>query len=179
MRIVNLWEYLPDFLKEFKELQALFTAETPTFQGLVANLEKLKDDAFIDTAGADGIAEYEKLLGISPSVTDTLEDRRATVLSRWWGVTPYTFRSLRNRIVTIQGNENVELYFDEDDPYLLHVVTRLEREKQINDLVYILQTMCPANMHYSIENISAEDTAYEYTGSAAVGFSLIAECQMF
>ena len=153
MRTVDLWRYLPGYLKDFKELKALFEAEKSEFQMLDINQNNLLNDLFIDTASENGVSRFEKLLGITDTSGD-LERRRATVLAKWWNIAPYTMRSLKNRIITIQGNDNVRLEFDNEDIYVLHVTTHLEKTNQINDLIYILQTMCPANMSYTIENMA-------------------------
>jgi len=152
MREVDLWGYLPPVLKEFKEMVEIMGTEKPEFQLLVQNLDNLMNDAFIMTATVKGIARWESILKITPDSSASLENRRSTVLAKWWNMTPYTKRTLKNRIATIQGNDNVQIEFSPDDPYLLMVTTQLEESGQVDDLIFILETMCPANMGFHIEN---------------------------
>lgn len=151
-RTVDLWAHLPPFLKQFKELETLLDAEKPEFQHLADDLERLKSRAFILTTDEEGMQRYEALLGILPSSTDTLESRRAVVLSRWYDAVPFTIRTLKNRIAVIQGNDDIQVTFAEDNPYLIQITTRLEGAGQVESLAYILQTMLPANLLVSSDN---------------------------
>lgn len=146
MRKVDLWYYLPPFLKEFLEMREILGAEEPEFQELVAQLDAMRKDSFITIATANGIARFESILGIHPDASANLETRRSAVLTRWWDTTPYTIRTLKNRIALIQGNDNVQISFDDENPYCIQIVTRLETAGQVDDLAYIIQTMLPANL---------------------------------
>lgn len=152
MRKVDLWYYLPPFLKDFLEMREIMGAEEPEFQTLVEQCDGVMNDNFITTATARGIARFEQMLKITPSTGASLESRRSAIMTRWWDVIPYTIRGLKNRIATIQGNDNVQISFSEENPYLIQIVTRLETAGQVDDLAYILQTMLPANLEVASSN---------------------------
>ena len=152
MRKVDLWYYLPPFLKNFLEMREIMGAEEPEFQTLVEQCDEVMNDNFITTATAKGIARFEQMLKITPSTEASLERRRSAIMTRWWNVIPYTIRGLKNRIVAIQGNDNVQISFSEENPYLIQIVTRLETAGQVDDLAYILQTMLPANLEVASTN---------------------------
>lgn len=161
MRTVDLWEYLPPFLKDFTEMVEILGAEEPEFQELVKQIDDVMNDNFILTATARGIARFEEMLGIRPESGATLETRRSNVLTKWWDVTPYTIRTLKSRIAVIQGNDNIQISFADDDPYCIQIVTRLETAGQVDDLAYILKTMLPANL--------VVDSANRLEGTVGVG----------
>lgn len=161
MRTVDLWEYLPPFLKDFIEMVEILGAEEPEFQELVKQIDDVMNDNFILTATARGIARFEEMLGIRPETGATLETRRSAVLTKWWDVTPYTLRTLKSRIAVIQGNDNIQISFADDDPYCIQIVTRLETAGQVDDLAYILKTMLPANL--------VVDSANRLEGTVGVG----------
>ena len=152
-REVDLWQYLPSFLKDFEELKCLFSSEQPEFQTLAAELETLRDDFFILTASEKSIARYEKLLKIHPNTYDTLETRRSNVLTRWYDDMPFTMITLKMRLYILQGNKNVHITFDEDDPFHIIIETNLETPGQVDNLAYILDTMLPANLGVTSRNI--------------------------
>ena len=112
MRKVDLWYYLPPFLKEFLEMREILGAEEPEFQELVKQYDDVLKDNFIVTATERGIARFESTLGIRPDASASLETRRSAVLTKWWDATPYTLRTLKNRIAMIQGNSNIQISFD-------------------------------------------------------------------
>lgn len=152
MRKVDLWYYLPPFLKEFLELREILGAEEPEFQELVKQYDDVLKDNFIITATERGIARFESTLGIRPDASASLETRRSAVLTKWWDATPYTLRTLKNRIALIQGNSNIQISFDKDNPHCIQIVTRLETAGQVDDLAYIIQTMLPANLEVDSAN---------------------------
>lgn len=152
MRKVDLWYYLPPFLKEFLEMREILGAEEPEFQELVKQYDDVLKDNFIVTATERGIARFESTLGIRPDASASLETRRSAVLTKWWDVTPYTLRTLKNRIAMIQGNSNIQISFDKGNPYCIQIVTRLETAGQVDDLAYIIQTMLPANLEVDSAN---------------------------
>ena len=133
-------------------MREIMGAEEPEFQTLVEQCDGVMNDNFITTATAKGIARFEQMLKITPSTGASLESRRSAIMTRWWDVIPYTIRGLKNRIATIQGNDNVQISFSEENPYLIQIVTRLETAGQVDDLAYILQTMLPANLEVASTN---------------------------
>lgn len=143
-RKIDLMGYLPSFLTEYKEIQELMGAEEPEIQTLAEEVERLLDNLFIVSADADGIRRFEKIVGILPAVNDTLEMRRTRLFTRWNDVTPYTFKTLWNKIVNIQGNENIEINFS--NPYEITIITRLEQRGMVDDLAYLLKAIMPCNL---------------------------------
>lgn len=152
MRKVDLWYYLPPFLKDFLEMREIMSAEEPEFQVLAEQCDGVMNDSFITTATARGISRFEQMLKITQPTGADIESRRSAIMTRWWDVIPYTLRGLKNRIAAIQGNDNIQISFSEDNPYLIQIVTRLETAGQVNDLAYILQTMLPANLEVKSSN---------------------------
>lgn len=91
----NLIRYLPDILKRNMEFQIIMKAQG---NGLVKAWDAAQavfDDQFISTADEYGIARYEDILGLHPSSTDTLEERRAAVLMAWMGNVPHSMQTIQ------------------------------------------------------------------------------------
>ena len=145
-RTVDLKQYVPPFLLDFRELKEIYDTENPEFQGLADNNIRLLDEMFITTASEVGISKFEALLGIQPLSTATLEQRREDVLTRWWDMSVYTMRTLKQRLIALQGNDNVQVWIDEEYDYTLNIVTRLEKMGQVDNLAYIIDTMIPCNL---------------------------------
>lgn len=151
-RTVDLWRYLPEYLKQFPELNKLFEAEKPEFQTLVYNLNRLLNNLFIDTATSGGLDRFEQILHLYPNPGDTVEIRRSNIMAAWFSDKMYTMKTLLNRLSVLQGNDNIQLVWDEDDNYLLHVFTRLEVQGQVDRLHEILEEMLPADIAYESTN---------------------------
>ncbi len=169
VRTVQLADYLPPFLLDFRELQAILIAENPEFQTLVDESNQTLDEFFITSASEVGISRFESMLGITSAAGKSLDERRADVLTRWWDVTPFTINVLKQRLIALQGNDNVQVWYDEDEDYTLNVITHMEKQGQVENIAYIIDTMIPCNMVVVSRNyiVGEADPALTY----AVGFT--------
>ncbi len=150
-RNVNLWQYLPGFLRRYRELDKLLEAEQPEFQGVVNNFENTLDNLFIQTADDMGLSRFEKLLNIRSFDTDSIDSRRARVMIHWVDLIPYTMRTLKSKIANIQGNDDIEINFS--NPYEITIITRLEKHGQVDNLAFLLKAVLPCNLAVVSENI--------------------------
>lgn len=97
VREVKLLSYIPDFLKEYREMKVLQQVMEPEIQEMEDETELLFGNQFISTAEERGLRLYEKMLGMQVFADDTLEDRSFKVLSMWSRMIPYTRTALRKR----------------------------------------------------------------------------------
>lgn len=77
-------------------------------------MDEIDNNIAICTAEESGIARREKILGIQPLDTATLEERRLEVLLKWFSVPPYTERALRRRLDASLGADNYIFTVDLD-----------------------------------------------------------------
>ncbi len=152
-RTVDLWDHLPPFLKDYEEFDALITAEEPEFQNLVGNQIDLLNNLFILTADSVGLKRFEKILNMYPGTSETLDTRREKVLSRWFANDTFKLDMLYSRLVTLQGNDDVDIYWDEDDCYFLHIIISLDSVDKIRSADAIIEQMLPANIAYRADNM--------------------------
>lgn len=104
--MADLIKYLPDVYKEFYEYQEMFNAENPEFDLLDSRIKTLENNLFPQSADKSGLSRFEELLGIVPLPTDTLEQRRANVISKLNYRLPYTEIQLRKILAALFGWEN-------------------------------------------------------------------------
>ena len=91
IRTVELRNHLPNFIKEYREINKILEVENPYFQKAIDETEKILNNLFIVSSDEKGIERYEKMMGIIPLETDTLESRKSRVLTRWYAALPYTW----------------------------------------------------------------------------------------
>jgi len=75
----RLKSYLPDFYDGIVEFDALLDTESEEIKDLWNGIEGVLNEAFIDSLTIVGVAIWESILGITPSVVSTLEDRRNSI----------------------------------------------------------------------------------------------------
>lgn len=148
-RTVDLLGYLPDVLKDTKEMEAIMQAETPEIQVIWQACEDVMNDQFIAEATENGVARREKMLGISPYATDTLDDRKFRVLSRYNENIPYTRKSLMQQLETLCGEDGYSVEFFTKD-FAVKVKVALIAKKQEVAVNEILERILPYNMVFTV-----------------------------
>ena len=129
IRTIDLKEYLPDVLKDVQEMRAIMEAETPEVQAIWDACEDCMNDQFISEATENGVARREKMLGITPFATDTLDDRKLRLLSRYNENIPYTRKSLAALLESLCG----ALCFDYHDGDLYRQCESRARRQEAGD----------------------------------------------
>ena len=148
-RTIDLTDYLPDVLKNVTEMQAIMKTETPIVQAMWNACEDCMNDQFISEATENGIARREKMLDITPYATDTLEDRRFRLLSRYNENTPYTRKSLVNMLETLCGKDGFKLTILTSE-FTVNVMVALTVKKQADSVSELLERILPYNMAFSV-----------------------------
>lgn len=151
IRTVTLKEHLPNFIQKYREIQKIMEAENPEFQYVMDESEKIKDNQFIESCDEDGISRFEEMMRIIPLETDTLQSRISRVLTRWNKSTPYTYFFLLRKLNSLCGINNYEIIRN-IDKYEMEIITHLELSGQIDELLYLLDDLIPANILCTLKN---------------------------
>ena len=141
----KLIDYLPYVIRDYAEFQGIMGSEQPEFEKAWEFMGDLLDNQFISTAGKTGLSRWEKILGITPKGTDSLEDCRFRILARINEELPYTLLQLRNILETLcgKGNYSADL---EEGTYQLFVKIGLAAKSNFNDVESLLNRVVPANI---------------------------------
>ena len=102
----KLINYLPFIVRNYAEFQGITWAEQPEFENAWASVEKILANQFVRTADNLGLSRWEKILGIVPKGTDTLDGRRFRILARLNERLPYTLPRFRQMLESLCGTGN-------------------------------------------------------------------------
>jgi hypothetical protein len=142
----NLIDYLPPFERNVKEFDAILTqAEQPEMVLLWDAYNDILNDQFIMDATENGVSRWEKILGIVPKATETLESRKFTILTRTSEQPPFTLTALEKQLETLCGAGNYEVTRDVSAK-ILYVRVALAAKSNFNDVGVLLERIVPANM---------------------------------
>ncbi|MBR6400122.1 MAG: DUF2313 domain-containing protein [Firmicutes bacterium] len=144
-REIHLAGYLPDILKEIYEFEQVFNAEEPELSLVFEKCGVILDECFIDTLDEYGCQRWERMLAITANDTDTLELRRLRIKTALNGDTPYTMRSLENKLKALCGEGNFILKYA-NDIYTLTVGLALAAKDSFDYLKRVLEEIVPANI---------------------------------
>lgn len=150
LRTIDLTKYLPSVLQDVTEMQAIMEAETPEVQALWAACEDCMDDQFIADATENGLARREAMLGITPYATDTLDDRRFRLQSRYTESIPYTRKSLDALLESLCGEGGYSLEII-TATFTVNVKVALTVKKQEDTITESLERILPYNMVFTVE----------------------------
>lgn len=163
----NLVDYLPPFMQSFKEMQQICRVEGKQADQIDFAMGRALDEAFIADCDEYGIQKYEKMIGILPEMTDTLERRKERVLLRWNDCIPYTIRTLIRKLNLYCGVNNYECKGDFEN-YTLCICTRFSTHAAVLDLEKTLDSMLPENMYFKIRNSVGHAIQGAAYGSCAI-----------
>lgn len=141
----HLLDYLPPFMREFAEMKRIMDAEQTEVDDLWKSCDKALDEQFVATASEYGISRYERILGIVPKATSTLDERRFTISTRMTEDTPYTMTSLKQKLENLCGKDGYSVELDANN-YILKVRIALTARNNYDDVCAMLQKIVPANM---------------------------------
>lgn len=142
--------YIPYVLNETDEFKALASTLDYINENLEKDVEELKDNQYILSATEDGIAKYEKMINVTPLDSDTLEDRRFRVFTKYNQQLPYTERSLRNLLDTLIGNDGYKLEID----HLSHSISvgvELTARSMFKSIETLLEGYVPLNFYIDLK----------------------------
>ena len=141
----KLIDYLPPVLQQTREMQAVMEGEQPAVAGLWDAWKTVLDALFVRYANEQGLARWERMLGIRPRGTDSMEVRRVAVLARLNEQLPFTERTLRLMLdgVCGPGGYTLEVIYRE---YRVFVRVHLWEKRAMDEAAALLGRVVPANM---------------------------------
>lgn len=147
-------EYLPPVLREIRDFECLMSQFQGAFSELWSLERETEDHFYVLTAGEQGLAHWERILGIVPRGRSTLEGRRQVVLARISQGTPYCWRTFQAFLTALLGTE--EAFCAEILGFTLAVLLR-PAWWEMRDLVWdLMRYVVPANMEMHL--ITAHNT---------------------
>lgn len=141
----KLQDYLPPVLLKTYEFPLLCATEQPEIDRLHDAADAVLDAQFLSTAGEYAIQRYEKIFGVVPQDTDTLDERRFRVLTKINAQLPFSVRRLRQQLETLCGEDGYKLEVN-GGVYTLTVKVALTAKRNQQAVEELLADIVPANM---------------------------------
>lgn len=161
-----LIDYLPSFMQEYHEMKQIMGAEQPEIDTLWNGCGNALDDMFISYATENGVKRWEKIVGITPKDTDTLDERKFRILTKMNQELPYTITKLKESLTVLCG-ENGFVIDLQPSNYHIKVKLALANENNYQDVVDLLTKVIPANLTQAVRIM--------YNGHKILGRSTHAE----
>lgn len=141
----NILEYLPEVFRDIAEIKAHAAAEKPELEALWAAVDNAYNDQFLYTMSENGISRWEKMIGITPMGTDTVEDRRFRVINRLNAQLPYSYKMLEAHLIQMCGEKGYIMSYNKDT-FTLTIKIALTSKKQFDEILELINDMIPLNV---------------------------------
>ena len=138
-------DYLPEIFRESREFIRLGEGLWPAVRDVCEAAENAAREGIPETASEEGIRRFEKALGLTPGVEDTLEQRRLRVAGLFTGAPPFSMGWLREKLERAFGPEGY-LAEDSAEEHWLRVGADLSWGYRPETLEQELREKIPANL---------------------------------
>lgn len=140
-----LIDYLPPYMQEYLEIQAIMRTEQPEIDDLWSAAENTFANQFIMDATEYGVVRWERMLKITPKATDTLDERKFRILARLNQELPYTLTRLKELLTLLcgEGGFTIDL---QANLYHIDIKLGVGNHSNYGEVERMLNAMIPANM---------------------------------
>lgn len=144
-REINLINYMPPSLMELAEFKALCATETVACNRMKTAYLNLFSDQFIEDSTENGVSRLEKIMGITPKGTDTLDVRKFRLLARKNENLPYTYPTVNRQLTTLCGADGYSFVVDPVGS-IATVRVALTAKGMFDEVGVTLEKQLPMNM---------------------------------
>lgn len=145
----TLLEYLPPFLREYYGFKQLCKSGDIEVSSIDKAVDWNFDSAFISDCDATVLSKYERLLGIIPTSSQSIENRRNMVLLQWNTVASMTLSQFISKLQEYCGKDNI--YVDTSREQFYQLVLWLNIHKvDVPIIKDFVDTWLPMNVNYTL-----------------------------
>jgi hypothetical protein len=141
---LNNIEY-PEKVINIKDVKAASDVTDKMMSILTGYLDEMDENILVETADEVGIARREKILGITPLDTATLEERRYNVLVKWYDKGVYTEKTLRDSLTKLVGSDMYTLNIDTQNQILTLKIS-LKTKSMIKAVTDLVESIVPLHI---------------------------------
>lgn len=139
----------PEVVLNIRDVKAAIEAGDKMSALVERHIDELDNNICIRSSEESGIAHREKILGINPRDTDSIEDRRLEVLLRWYDSPLYTETVLRQKMDATLGENQYVLKIDLNTKTVFCLV-ELTRKRMQKSVIDMLDQMVPLDYLISV-----------------------------
>ena len=141
----NIREYVPPIYNDVEEMDTLINSQDKMIDLADDFLNTIYNSQYISIAPEIAVKEYEKIFGILPSSSDSLEFRRARLINRLSMTPPFSLPDLRKKLDDLIGINKYDCYVDYEN-YTLYVESSAENQAWVNEIYITINKIKPVNI---------------------------------
>lgn len=165
--------YLPKILQDIVEFK-IINEDLDVELGLLQKyINGVGTEPLIQEASAYGVEHWEKVLGILPKDSDSLEVRRFRVYNILISKLPYTVRWLRNKLVDLVGNKTGFTLNVSNTDYVITITLSGLNTYLMSEIYKNLRDAVPCNMKLEIGGPAISSMVIRYAIAPILGTKYI------
>lgn len=141
----QLIEYLPEWLREFREIKILCEKYQVQAERLWLLEETVFENNYIALLNERGCGRWEKMLGIRNKGTYSLKERRNNIAGRIAEQRPFTYARLLKMLDAICGKDEYTISLIPAE-YTLIIKVKLTSKNMLSDVKALLERIVPLNL---------------------------------
>ena len=150
----ELLSYYPVFYREVYEMIEILKVQGRLADDMQSSIEQVFSNQFIDSADSEVISSYEKILGIVPDSTKSIEERRRFVKARLIGsgkisasvitdmIKSYTGGDVKCTLAPCDSKKNNKLYINAE--------RGTDSQIYLQEIETLLDERLPAHIEYEL-----------------------------
>lgn len=146
----DLMEYLPEYLRKYHEIEEIMRTENTELERIKEKHTQAVDDRFIISCGIYGVLRFEKMLGITPIIGDSLESRKFRILSKQNVSIPYNYAFLVHQLETLCGKDNYRINMDFFNQ-TLSIRIGLVSKNMLDSVKEVISAVVPCNILTTVD----------------------------
>ncbi len=140
-----LISYLPKFMQDIEEIKNIMFASQPEVDNIDKNTNEILKDFFVIGSSKEATIHYEKMLDITPKLSESLEKRQYDILSIYNQTLPFTLESLIQKLDAICGKDGYKAYMIYED-FVLNIKLALNKKELFTTVDNLLERIVPVNL---------------------------------
>jgi len=149
----RLIDYLPHILRNVREYRALLIdGEQDEVSSLWDWIDSVFNDQFMETATVNGVKRWEKMLGITPQSTLTLDERKYNILMKFIEQLPYSYRALERLLTMLCGADGFIINLNASG-YTVEIKIAVGNHQNYNQVVDLMNRITPANLVITVSRL--------------------------
>lgn len=141
----KLIEYLPEFVRDYREIIVITDTEQEEFDLLWEEKDQILNNAFVEDADEYGVERYESILGIIKTPSETLDERKFNILVKVNEQLPYTMNALKEKLKNLCGADGYRVILTHTT-YTLEIKVALVAKNNFDAVTEMVKRVVPCNL---------------------------------
>lgn len=160
-----LLSHLPPYLQGYQELAQLLSALQGEVDDLWVYKAQILDNAFVSDADEYGVGRYEAIAGLTPTPSETLEERKFNLLVKINEQLPYSLYALKEKLSNLCGEDGYFVTLSHQS-YTLDIRLALAQASNFTAVEEMVNRVVPCNLICTVTMLYNQHSQYtQYTHS--------------